>query len=81
MINIVYEPESHRSAAYDGDQVIGVCEYEVNGNEWLITHTVVSPEYGGQGIARKLVLLVADKAKEAGKTIVPICSYAVKVLG
>lgn len=81
MIEYQFEPEQNRSAAYADGSLIGVCEYvEQNGN-WLITHTEVAPEFGGQGIARKLVLMVADEAAQAGIPVVPICSYAQKVLG
>ncbi len=81
MLQFEYEPENQRSAVYDDGNLIGVCEYQIRGNQWLITHTEVLPQYGGQGIARKLVLMVAQAGEEAGAEIVPICSYAVKVLG
>lgn len=38
----------------------------------------VENEYRGQGIAEKLVKAIVEKAKNEGKKIVPICSYAVK---
>ncbi len=81
MIEYRFEPELNRSAAYADGQLIGLCQYVIQGNQWLITHTEVSPEFGGQGIARKLVLMVAEEAQEQGVQVVPICSYAVKVLG
>ncbi|MDO5041603.1 MAG: GNAT family N-acetyltransferase [Peptoniphilus sp.] len=78
MINIVYEENNDRAAAYDGKKLIGQCTYSKSDNIWIIDHTLVDPEYGGQGIAAKLVKEVVDNAREKGVKIVPLCSYAVK---
>lgn len=80
-IRVAFEPDRSRTAAYDGKDLIGICQYEIKDNDWLITHTEVIPAYGGRGIARKLVLLADYKAKELNKNVIPYCSYAVKVLG
>lgn len=80
MIVYIFEPEKRRSAAYDQGKRIGLCEYKEEIDVWTITHTETDPAYGGRGIARKLVLLVDEAARENGKTVVPVCSYAVKVL-
>lgn len=81
MIEYRFEPEMNRSAAYADNELIGICDYVNQDGKWLITHTEVNPEFGGQGIARKLVLMIAKNAAESGIEVVPICSYAVKVLG
>ncbi len=81
MITVVYEKENNRSAAYDGNIRIGCCEYVERPKEWVITHTEVYPQYGGRGIARKLVTCVAEQAEKEGIRVVPLCSYARKVLG
>ena len=80
MIKIVFEKEKNRSAAYDEDKNIGVCEFKVSGNNWTITHTGVDTNYGGQGIAKKLVMAVKEEADRENINIIPVCSYAVKVL-
>ena len=77
-IDIVFEQDRNRSAAYiNGDQ-IGECEFSVSENVWMITHTGVRSEYGGRGIAKKLVLKVIESARTNNAKIVPICSYAEK---
>lgn len=81
MIEYTFNPKLQQSQAWNGDEMIGVCEYQVRNSTWYITHTGVDPEWGGQGIARKLVLMVDEEAKKQGVEVVPICSYAVKVLG
>lgn len=79
MIRIQFEKEKQRSAAYDGAVLIGRCEAQMSGTTWTITHTEVDPSYGGQGIARKLVLCVAEQAEKEGAEVIPVCSYAKKV--
>ena len=64
MIKIIFEPEQNRSAAYD--------------NTWTIDHTFVDKDYGGQGIAAKLIDEVVKNARIEKTKIVPQCSYAVK---
>ena len=62
-ISIVFEDNCNRSTAYIDEKQIGECEYSVSGNVWTITHTGVRPEYGGRGIAKKLVLKVIEAAR------------------
>ena len=79
-MNIVCEAEARRSAAYDGEKRIGVAEVEDEGGRWVITHTEVDPAYGGQGIARRLIEEVIAAARRDGAKIVPLCSYAAKMM-
>ena len=79
-MQIVFEPEHFRSAAYDGETRVGVAELEEARVCWVITHTEVDPAYGGQGIARRLIEEVVAEARRAGKKIVPLCSYADKMM-
>ena len=79
-ISIVFEDNCNRSTAYIDEKQIGECEYSVSGNVWTITHTGVRPEYGGRGIAKKLVLKVIEAARNQNVKIVPRCSYADKLM-
>ena len=79
-INIVFEQDNNRSAAYMDGKQIGECDISASGNIWTITHTGVRPEYGGRGIAKKLVLCVTEAARANKAKIVPLCSYANKVM-
>ena len=75
MIEVVYEEKNRRSAAYDGEKLVGECDCEENGKVWTAYHTEVDPAYCGQGIAARLVASVAQAALERGAKIVPQCSY------
>ncbi len=80
MIRVVFEKEKDRSAAYDGDRQIGECDFVPAGKVWRIVHTGTDPEYGGQGIAARLV---SEVIRQAGKRNIPLsatCSYAKKML-
>ena len=76
---IRFEKADKEAQAFDDDKKIGYCQYEEKiESTWAITHTVVDKEYGGQGIAEKLVDEVCDNARKEEVKILPICSYAVK---
>lgn len=45
-------------------------------SELNILHTEVHPEFGGQGIGKKLVLHVAEFARNKKSKIKPMCTYA-----
>ena len=77
---IKYNEKENRAVAIVDNNIIGECDYEVDNNKWVITHTIVSEEYGGRGIAKKLVLAIVDEARKKNIKIIPICSYAKKVL-
>ena len=79
-MQIQYEAEHCRSAAYDGERRVGVAEFDVQDGRWVITHTEVDPAYGGQGIARRLIEEVIAAARRDGAKIVPLCSYADKMM-
>ncbi|MEA4861350.1 putative protein YjdJ [bioreactor metagenome] len=53
---------------------------KLNESTYAIDHTYVSPQLRGQGIAKQLVLLAAEKARKEGFTIAPLCSYARKAM-
>ncbi len=76
MIDIKYEQDQNRAAAYDGDKLIGTCVYSSMKTFWIIRHTATNTDYGGQGIAGKLLDCVMNAAKEAGVKVKPFCSYA-----
>jgi predicted GNAT family acetyltransferase len=80
MIRIEFEKESKRALAYDEELLVGECTFEEKDNVWNINHTFVNGKYQGQGIAKKLVLIVIDNAKAEGKEIIADCSYAAKVI-
>ena len=79
-INVVFESQLNRSAAYIDGKHAGECEFTVDGNVWSIVHTGVDPAYGGRGIAKMLVLKVIEEARNQQVKIIPVCSYAKRMM-
>ena len=79
-VEIRLEEAESRAIALLGDEIIGECDYAEEGEYVNIYHTHVLPEYGGKGIAKRLVYKVAEAAERKKKGILPTCSYAAKVL-
>ena len=77
---IIYNRDEQRSEAIIDDEIIGVCEYEIMDNKWAITHTFVDERFKGQGIAKKLVIKIVEESRINGVKIIPVCSYAKKML-
>lgn len=73
MVKIVYEPENNRVAAYDGGVFIGESTYSKSENLWIIDHTQVESNYGGQGIGSKLVAKLVEEARNNNTKIMPLC--------
>jgi len=72
---LVSAPESNRYEIHDGDAVAGFAEYTHTPDQVVFTHTVVKPEYRGQGLAERLARFALDDAVTTGKRIVPVCTY------
>ena len=79
-IRIVFDEVNCRSIAFEGTDRIGECDYQASENGWVIYHTEVDPEYGGKGIAKRLVYAVVQEAEHRKVPIIPTCSYAVRIL-
>lgn len=74
-MNIQHDASRHRfTAMVDGHE--GYVEYERRDGVMAITHTIVPPAIGGQGIAGKLVRSAFDYARAEGLKVTPLCSYA-----
>ena len=51
------------------------CDYTLQGDLMLVTHTGVPPQLEGRGIAAQLVRAALDHARGAGWRVRPLCSY------
>lgn len=59
-----------------GDTQAGLMEYTRLSVDLIrIDHTEVNEEFGGQGLAKKLVMAAVDYARANGQKIIPICAY------
>lgn len=79
-IKIVFDIDAKQSNAIFNNEIIGECEFEINDSIWYITNTGVREEFGGRGIAKLLVKSIIEEARNRNIKIVPICSYAQKIM-
>ena len=79
-VSVELDEDNNRSIAVLNGNIIGECDYSDEGDSREIYHTEVLPEYGGKGIAKRLVYKVVEAAERSKKNIIPTCSYAGKVL-
>lgn len=81
---IIKHTESERNGIFEAwlnDVQVGELTYQrATPERMIIDHTRVFEGFEGQGIARQLVMAAVDFARQHGRTIVPVCSYARKVL-
>lgn len=74
IIDVVHNPSANRfEATVDGH--LSVCDYTVDGNRMVLTHTLVPPELRGRGIAEQLVRAALAEVRRRGAVVVPACSY------
>lgn len=79
MVTISFKADENRSIALDGNKEIGECTYQVSDGVWMINHTFVESEYGGQGIAKQLVEKIVWQAREEKVKVSASCSYAINL--
>ena len=78
-ITVHHHPAEQRYEARIGD-ALAVAEYTLHGNEITFTHTWVPPALRGRGIAEQLVRRALDDAQNAGRRVVPQCSYVARYI-
>ena len=62
------------------DGGIAYVEYERGPEGFLLTHTIVPPQFEGQGIGRELVGATLEAFRERGERIIPQCSFIVRYI-
>jgi len=74
-IRVADNPEASRFEAYLDGQVAGFSEYLTKPGRLIFTHTVVEPEYEGQGVGSKLVREELDDVRKRGLKVTPACPF------
>lgn len=81
MIHYVYEADRNRVAAYSQDGTeIGETTYINREGVWLANHTYVNPAHRGKNIAKCMLDLLIETAREEKHKIKPFCPYIVKAM-
>ena len=79
-VEIEFSEIEERSKAFVDGKRIGECNFNLEGDTWIITHTGVRPAYNGNDIAKMLVLKVIEEARARNKKIKPVCPFAEKIM-
>jgi predicted GNAT family acetyltransferase len=70
--------DNTESLCYDaliGDEVVGTIVYEHSGPRMVFMHTIVDPEFRGQGIGTTLVKRALDDVRARGMTLTNYCGF------
>ena len=65
---------------HDG-QLAGVLKFKLDGDQLALTHTEVSPDFGGRGFGAQLVSSALADAQARGESVLPVCPYVRAYLG
>ena len=76
-LEIVDNTKERRYEARLEDELAGWVDYGRVRGRIVALHTEVPPEFGGRGIASRLVRRVLDDARAAGITVTPRCPFFV----
>jgi predicted GNAT family acetyltransferase len=74
-------PERSRYELVLGDDVVGIADYRVSGEQVTMPHTETDPAHRGQGYGAILVRGALDDVRRAGRTVVPACWYVAEFIG
>jgi predicted GNAT family acetyltransferase len=65
----------------DGDDIVGIADYRVDGELVVFPHTVITPERRGEGLGEILVQAAMDDVRAEGRKVVPACWFVAEFLG
>ncbi len=74
-VEIVRDRNANRFELRTGGERIGAIDYVQRGAQVVMTHTHVSEEFSGQGLAATLVEAALEDVRASGESVVPDCAY------
>ncbi|NLU63490.1 N-acetyltransferase [Rhodococcus sp. HNM0563] len=78
-ISVSHNPQRSRYEILDGDTVVGHADYrDGEGTRRVFVHTEVDENYGGLGLAGRLVKFALDDVAAHDGRIVPVCPYVAR---
>lgn len=75
---ITHNTAQHRFEIFVDDELAGFAAYRPGEGVREFDHTEVGGEFGGRGLAGKVVAAALSDTEEAGLAIIPACSYVHK---
>lgn len=74
-VTVVQNSDRHRFEALVDGKVAGFITYRSTDEAVDLQHTVVKPDYEGQGVGSLLVRTTLEQIQEAGKQVIPTCPF------
>ncbi|MDH5290711.1 MAG: N-acetyltransferase [Acidimicrobiia bacterium] len=64
----------------EGDTVVGIAEFTIEGDTVVFPHTVIDPDRRGEGLGAILTQGALDDVRPTGRKVVPVCWYVAKFI-
>jgi predicted GNAT family acetyltransferase len=74
-VTVVDAPDRHRFEARVDGAAAGFAAYRLEHDLVVFTHTVVEPQYEGQGVGARLVREALADVQSRGLAVVPLCPF------
>lgn len=74
-IAVVDNPELGRFEIHVGDKLAGFTEYRPRGDRYAFVHTEIGDEFGGRGLASRLIKDTLDEMRARGIAVLPYCPF------
>ena len=80
-LQLVNDSDARRYRLMSDGEEVGYSEYDpIAPASILIKHTEVLPQHEGKGFGSQLVKRMLDDIRTQGKTVIPICPYALNYI-
>lgn len=75
---VTHAPALNRFEIHEDSQLAGFAEYRDHGGQRIFHHTEIGEQFGGKGLATKLIRGALTETAAAGLRIVPVCPFVAK---
>ena len=74
-IVVADHPERRRFEIHVGDALAGFTEYRPRGDRYAFVHTEIGDEFGGRGLASRLIKGALDEMRARDIGVLPYCPF------
>ncbi len=74
-IAVVDNPELGRFEIHVGDTLAGFTEYRPRGDRYAFVHSEIGDEFGGRGLASRLIKDTLDEMRTRAIAVLPYCPF------
>ena len=74
-ITVADNPDRNRFEIHVGNALAGFTEYRPRGDRYSFVHTEIGDEFGGRGLASRLIKDTLDDMRARGMSVLPYCPF------